>query len=139
MRGGVSDEFLSQLEEFANALMDGADLPVTDRAIGGAMVRVLVDELLERRAADAKSVLPVNQETERMVDAMMASSIKAATTSRKLTMPALSDADRKSLAGLCRYLSHPDINGGGEPEGLHAEWLAVIERLLAIDIAGNGE
>lgn len=43
----------------------------------------------------------------------------------------LTSEESRSLKGLQRYLSHPDINGGGKPDGPHAEWAALLDRLLA--------
>lgn len=45
----VSDEFLRQLGDIANGLMDGVEYSIADRGIAGAMLRVALDELHERR------------------------------------------------------------------------------------------
>jgi hypothetical protein len=85
-----------------------------------------MSELRERRDAERKPILPTNPEAERTVDALMASAITAS-TSRRLTMPALTDEERELLSVLRDMV---DVNTKACRTRVTTAALAVLDRLI---------
>lgn len=136
----LTDDRLTELVAFAERDAPGWQTVHTD------LMRNILSELRERRARDLEEphmvkvarvadAMPINQEAERMVDAMMAKAI-AAQPSRKLTMPALTDEEREALAFArdcvnSRLRSEAADHFSGEYLARHMTALAVIDKLKA--------
>lgn len=97
---------------------------------------MVLTELRERRVLDLSephmvqvariaAALPIDEEAERMVDAMMAKAIEAG-GSRKLTMPALTDEEREVLT------EFREAFGGTHYTKQWVRALAILDRLTKV-------